>query len=127
MIAMKKLIVATVIVSAMALFAGCYYDKAEQVYPQQAVCDTTAVKYSQDIVAILSANCYSCHSGTASAGGGFKLDSHGNLVVFVNNGKLLKAITHSAGASAMPKNMPKMPECNINKITAWINDGAPNN
>lgn len=124
---MKKLIVIAVIVSAAAIFAGCYYDKAEQVYPQAEICDTTTVRYSTDIVGILAANCYTCHAGSASAGNGYKLDTYLGLQVFVNNGKLVKAVTHDAGASAMPKNMPKMSACKINKIIAWVNDGAPNN
>ena len=116
------------IVAALAFslaLTGCYYDKAEMVYPQG--CDTTNMRYSTDIVGILAANCYACHAGSASAGGGNMLEGYSNLINYVSNGKLVKAITHAPGVSAMPKNMPKMSECNINKIIAWVNSGAPNN
>jgi len=106
---------------------GCYYDKAELVYPPATICDTTAVKYSTDVAGILAANCYACHSGSASASGGRKFDTHATLLSFVNSGQLAKAITHSPGATPMPYNQPKMQACNINKILGWINDGAPNN
>ncbi|MCE3282857.1 MAG: hypothetical protein K0Q66_1594 [Chitinophagaceae bacterium] len=110
------------------ILSGCYYDKAELVYPQAASCDTTNVKYSTDIVAILSANCYACHSGTASASGGRKFDDYTLLKNnFVNSGKLVLAVTHSPGATPMPFNQPKMAKCNIDKIIAWVNRGAPNN
>ena len=115
------------IIVSGAFLSGCYYDKAEQVYPPQTVCDTTNVKYSVDIVSILSANCYACHSGSASAGGNIRLDSYALLMNQVANGKLVKSVSHSAGASAMPKNQPKMPACNVNRIVAWVNKGAPNN
>ncbi len=123
----KKLVVLSVIITTGLLLAGCYYDKAELVYPPQTNCDTANVKYSLDIVGILSANCYACHSGTASASGGRKLDTYATLITFVNSGQLAKAITHSPGATPMPYNQPKMQACNINKILAWISKGAPNN
>jgi hypothetical protein len=123
----KKLIILSAFIITTIAFMGCYYDKAELVYPPATSCDTTAVKYSTDIVGILSANCYACHSGTASASGGRKLDSHANLLTFVNSGELAKAITHTGGVTPMPYNQPKMQECSINKILGWINDGAPNN
>lgn len=123
----KKLFVLSVLITITVAFIGCYYDKAELVYPPITVCDTANVKYSTDIVGILSANCYACHSGTASASGGRKLDSHANLLPFVSSGQLAKAITHSAGATPMPYNQPKLQPCTINKILGWINDGAPNN
>lgn len=126
---MKKnlIIIASIILSA-AFINGCYYDKAEQVYPQPTVCDTVNMRYSTDIVGILAANCYSCHSGTASASGGRKFDQYDLLKNnYINSGLFRKAITHAPGASPMPKNMPKLPECTINKIIAWLDKGAPNN
>ena len=123
----KKLVVLSAFVIAVTAFMGCYYDKAELVYPPVIVCDTTNIKYSTDVVGILSANCYACHSGAATASGGRKLDTHANLMNFVISGQLAKAITHSPGATPMPYNQPKMQACNIKKILGWINDGAPNN
>ncbi|HEX6914204.1 MAG TPA: c-type cytochrome [Chitinophagaceae bacterium] len=121
----KFLIIAAVAISLA--FAGCYYDKSELVYPAQTACDTANLKYSTDITGILATNCYACHSGSAQAGGSVKLDSYTALTTVVNNGKLVLAITHSPGASAMPKNMPKLSDCDINRIKAWINQGAQNN
>jgi len=108
---------------------GCYYNKAEVVYPTTTAttCDTTTIKYSTDIVNILKANCYVCHAGNAAAGAGYKMDTYTGLKVWVDNQLLLKSVTHSPGASPMPKSGPKLAECNIAKIRTWIRNGAPNN
>lgn len=113
------------LLAALLPFAGCYYDKEELLYPDSA-CDTTAVAYSTSVVPILSASCYSCHAGT-SPSGGIRLDNHGSVAAYVGNGKLMGAITHSPGYSAMPKNAGKLSNCKINTIQKWIDDGAPNN
>jgi hypothetical protein len=42
------------------------------------------------------------------------------------NGNLMGVINHAAGYSPMPKNSPKMDDCTISKIQAWINNGSPN-
>jgi hypothetical protein len=123
----KMLIISSCIITTAILFTGCYYDKAELVYPQNAVCDTVNMSYSADVVPILNANCYTCHGGAASASGGRKFDSHPLLLNFVNSGKLKLAVNHLPGAVPMPYNQPKLPDCTVKKITAWINQGAKNN
>lgn len=123
----KKLLILFLFSTTVLLFAGCYYDKAELVYPQPATCDTVNMSYSADIVPILTANCYVCHGGTASGSGGRKFDSHAALLNYVNSGKLKLAVNHLPGATPMPFNQPKLPQCTVDKITAWINQGAKNN
>ena len=128
---MKSIISICAVVLATIIIHGCYYDKADLVYPSTGVgganCDTANMRYSVDITSILSTNCYSCHGGNATDGGGFKLDTYQGIKNMVNNGKLFSAITHSGGASPMPKNATKLSDCNIAKIKAWIDKGAPQN
>jgi hypothetical protein len=112
------------------VMTGCYYDKAELVYPVSN-CDTANVKYSNNIVSILSANCYTCHSNAnyLSSGGSVRLEGHANLVTLTTGGatsRLVKAVNHT-GPSPMPKGQPKLPNCQVNQITAWVLKGAPNN
>jgi len=114
-------------VSSLLLFSACYYDKADIVYPPATACDTTAVKYSTTVAPIFSRSCYSCHSGTAASGGGIKLDSYSGVMLQVTNGRLVGAVSHLSGFSAMPQGNAKLPACEISKITAWVNAGAPNN
>jgi mono/diheme cytochrome c family protein len=106
--------------------SACYYDKADVVYPPPANCDSLAATYSQKVLPILSAQCYSCHSGTAIAGAGIKLDSYNNVKLQVNNGRLLGAVAQNPGFSPMPKG-GKLTACQIGQIRNWINAGAPNN
>lgn len=125
---MKKFGVSIFILLLILSFQACYYDKADLVYPlDTAPCDTTAVSYATDITTILTANCYSCHSGTAIAGAGIKLDTYTTASNEALKGTLLHAIQWDGGYSAMPKNGARMSACNIAKIRAWINKNAPNN
>ncbi len=120
----------TVVIMCGILFSlfSCAYEKEEILYPP-GDCNTLLPSYSLMVQPIISANCYSCHNTTNSAvsGGGYQLDSYAKLKVFVDNGKLVGVISHTAGFSPMPKNSAKLSDCNINKIKAWVNAGAPNN
>ena len=112
----------------LSSLGGCYYDKEEILYPA-GNCDTTNVTYSGTVSGIMNANCNVCHS-TASAnanGGGIQLDSYTKLKVYVDNGRLMGSINHAGGFSPMPKNATKLNSCDISKIQAWVNKGAPNN
>jgi hypothetical protein len=113
------------------LITGCYYDKAELVYPPTTgtSCDTTTtMKYSTDVVSILQANCYVCHSGNAGAGAGYKLDTYTGVKLMADNGRLVRAIMHTGPSNThMPQGGAKLPECNIAKIRTWIRMGTLNN
>ncbi|CAN5671608.1 hypothetical protein BH10BAC3_BH10BAC3_13070 [soil metagenome] len=109
-------------------FNACYYDKSEEVYPPNATaCDTTSVTYGTDVVGILNANCYSCHSGSAINGSGIKLDTYTGVSTQAKFGSMLQVIAHVPGFSFMPKNGNKLSSCNIAVIRTWIRNGAPNN
>jgi hypothetical protein len=45
----------------------------------------------------------------------------------VNTGQLDGAINHRSGYPQMPRDGPKLPECELTRINIWIRDGAPNN
>jgi hypothetical protein len=108
------------------IFQGCYYDVEEELYPA-IKCDTSVNSFTNSVVPILSANCYSsCHAANVAIGG-VNLEGYDNVKLVVDNGKLLKSVKHEAGASAMPKSGNKLNDCNISKIERWIKIGAPNN
>lgn len=92
-----------------------------------ATCITTNMQYSTHIAPIIQGNCFSCHSNANMALSGISLEGHANLKAKVTDGRLLGAITHAAGFVAMPQGGPKLSDCNINRIKAWIDAGAPNN
>lgn len=91
-------------------------------------CDTTTMSYQNDIVPILSSNCYACHGENSNASGmGIILEGYSNLQPKAVSGTLIGVITHANGFPAMPKDAGKLSECNINKIRAWVDAGAQNN
>jgi len=119
-----RLLIFFLIISSLAL-TSCYYDSEEELYSGSA-CDTTNVTYSGTIQPILATNCNSCHTGTTGQGG-VSLSSYDELMVHVNSGVFRKTVNHEPGATPMPYNMAKLPDCELLKINAWINNGAPNN
>ncbi len=111
-------------------FVGCTYSKKEVDYPLVNTCDTSNVKFSADFLPLLSSKCNTsgCHNTTDQAGG-WVFDTYNGVkdIIDNGNGRLLKSIEHDASVSAMPKGGAKLSDCEINKIKAWINNGALNN
>ena len=110
----------------LSILPGCYYDKKEDLYSPQGggvACDTASVTYSGKIQPIMTASCVGCHSA-GNASGGFSLDTHAG--VSAASGRLLGAVKHSTGFSAMPKNSNKLSDCQITQIEKWLTSGAPN-
>ncbi len=105
---------------------SCYNRKADVVYPKPVTCDTTNVRYSVEVVNILKDNCYVCHA-PGFVQGGIVLNNYTAVKNLVNNGKLFGSIDWLSGFSRMPKNQPKLNDCNIATIRTWIRNGAPNN
>jgi cytochrome c553 len=89
-------------------------------------CDTVNMKYTANVLPIMQANCYSCH-GNGQVEGGVSLDSYTKLKQRVNSKSLMAVITHASGYPAMPYGLPKLSDCDINKIKNWIDRGALNN
>ncbi len=104
---------------------GCYYDSEEDLYPN-VTCDTTNVKYSVDVKAIINNNCIGCHSAAANQGG-IQLENHADVLKYATNGKLIGSIKHTSSYVAMPIGASKLSDCNIAKMEAWVNAGSLNN
>ena len=115
-----------VVIFAMVLgLASCTYNSEEDLYPVSD-CPTNDMSYTNDILPIIESNCYVCHSDAANFGN-VTLEGHANLLVRVNDDSLLGSIRHEDGWSPMPSGAPQLLECQINQISAWIDQGAPNN
>lgn len=87
-------------------------------------CDTLNITWESDIKDILAANCVVCH-GPVTARNNVRHDSYEAEMIVVNDGRLRGVVNHLDGYPRMPYNMPKLPECELNKINAWLNAGAP--
>jgi mono/diheme cytochrome c family protein len=124
---MKKLLMISLVI-----LSACYYDNEEELYPNgSAPCDTTNVTYSGTVFPIIQANCIGCHSGAAPQGNVLLEDynsiSAAGQIPEGQYGSLYGVISHASGNSPMPKNGNKLPDCDIQKIKKWIDDGTPNN
>ncbi len=112
------------------LFSCSKSNETELQGPSQGVtatgCNTANMKFSAEIAPILQANCVSCHN-TAGASAGINTETYSGVKVIADNGLLIGTITHASGFSPMPQGKPKLPECDINKIRAWIAQGTTNN
>lgn len=120
---MKKIL--TLGMLAVISLMGCYYDVEENLYPDTG-CDTENMSFAADIQPILQQNCLVCHSQAANFGN-VNLEGHNRVKLYADSGELLGVIEHQSGFSPMPKNAPKLVDCQIEKIARWISDGALNN
>lgn len=89
-------------------------------------CDTSKISFSGSISKILSQKCNGCHSG-ANPGGGINLTNYIDVKSIADNRRFLNAVLHTPGFKAMPLGGDRLPECEIETIRSWINQGAPNN
>ena len=105
---------------------SCYNRKADIVYPAPVSCDTTNVRYSVEVVNILKANCYVCHSPGFAPSGIF-LNTYASVKSLTGGDFLYNVINRTPGYDPMPKNQPKLGDCDIATIRTWIRNGAPNN
>jgi mono/diheme cytochrome c family protein len=111
--------------ATLVLPAGCFYDNEEELYGpiDPGSCDTTAQSYQNDILPILEANCYSCHTEQNNISGN-PFDTYAKLKNYVNAGRVHARINDAS--NPMPPT-GLLPECDRAKIDAWINAGAANN
>lgn len=106
-------------------FSACYYDVEETLYAGLE-CETESVQYSDEVRLILDNSCMICHNA-ASNFGNIKLETYEQVVLRVEDGRLLGAIRHEEGYSPMPQGNPKLSDCQISQIEAWIDAGYPQN
>jgi len=118
---MKKKLVYVSALFALLASTGCYYDNKEELYGTLAP-DTSAVSFATDIQPMIQSNCATagCH---AANGQSPALTNYAQI--FAQKDRI-KARAVDGTPSPMPSS-GLMSVANRNKITAWINKGAPNN
>lgn len=104
---------------------SCYYDNAEDLYPQPAECDTTNVTYSESIAQIMSTNCNICHSGSTPPANVIT-DTYDDLKLIADDGRLWGSVNHESGYSPMPLDRPRLNDCDLAKIKVWLDNGTLN-
>lgn len=115
----------SILCGIIVVATSCYYDNEEYLYPSVSgvrECDTASISYALHIAPILTSKCLNCHSTTAapSSGGNVVLEGYSNVQKVATSGKLLGAISHTPGFSAMPKGGNKLSYCERTTIRRWI-------
>jgi uncharacterized membrane protein len=109
---------------------GCYYDVEEELYPNSSslACDTSNVRYSVEVKGILDTRCNGCHSG-ANPSANIQLGTYAGVKSYLDasSARFLSSINQDGNASSMPQNQPRIPNCEISKISIWIAAGYPEN
>ena len=89
-------------------------------------CDYPLVSFSGTVLPLIQNKCEGCHSG-ADPASNTTLSTHEDVIFLVNNDYLIEVISWQTGYESMPYNGNKLPQCEIDMIQQWIDDGAPNN
>lgn len=122
---MKRLTALMMFVLILLIWS-CSKDKASDQTTGTA-CNTANMSYARDIQPIIAGSCTgSCHNPDNPTGNRI-LTTYSGVVAAIDNGKLVGVISHSAGYPPMPQGGAKLSDCSINKIKAWIDQGALNN
>jgi len=120
---MNKLYVATICIMSFLLSVACTSVNKEELTTGD--CEFTVSTYTANVQPILQNNCISCHSGPAPSGG-FSMSVFQEIKNRAESGRLSDAINHRDNLK-MPYNLPKLSDCDIKKIDAWITAGANEN
>jgi len=113
---------------ALSVFgSSCVYENEESLYPRLAECDTVSVTFSGSISPILVDNCILCHSNEKAdiSGSGIRLEGYSNVVIMQD--AIRNSINHNASYSPMPKDAPKLKDCQIRQFEIWVDSGSPDN
>jgi hypothetical protein len=88
-------------------------------------CDTTAVTFSGTVNPILAAYCTGCHDASTPSAG-LSLTNYADVAFVAENGALLHSLNATGGYTLMPSGSSPLPDCLIDQITSWIDNGYPN-
>ncbi len=104
---------------------ACYYDNERDLYLTPA-CDTTNVTWTKVVQPIINEHCayVGCHGGGTSSGG-HDLTNYAGVLEIASSGAMLGAIEHNGNYTPMPYQGSQLPQCLIDQIRIWVNNGAP--
>jgi len=89
-------------------------------------CATSDVTYTNTIASMLNTSCAvsGCHVAGNEAVAFFSLEDYANAKGAADFGRIVGAISYEDDFSAMPPT-GQLDQCDIDKITAWVEAGAP--
>jgi hypothetical protein len=120
---MKGFYLMPIFILTTLLNISCTFESEEDLI-KDVECDTTNIIYS-DLTHVFSDICTTCHNSSSTFKEGIIMDSYENVVSSINSGPVWKAINHEEGVTPMPYQQEQLPECDLKKIRAWIDNGMP--
>jgi len=90
----------------------------------QNTCDTSDVRFSNEVGPIIISTCQGCHSGQRPSGG-VSIRNYDDIRILALNGSLEGTIYRKPGYKAMPPGGP-VDSCSMAKISIWVANGAKN-
>ena len=110
---------------------SCKNDSEEELYVNQE-CNIEAVSFDKDVSSIISNHCSSCHGGTSTSGAaaGLLLVTYDQIrfaATHLTEDGIIHRITRSEGDPLLMPGSYRIPQCQIDKIIAWVDQGALNN
>lgn len=122
-----KLAGVIIVLTGIMCVSSCTNDNLEDL-SKTFGCDTTSISYKIDIAPLFQASCSPCHAiNTHLPNGTVRLDEYQFLAPRATENNLLCRIKHTLSCSPMPRNADKLPPCDIEKIQAWVDQGAQDN
>jgi len=113
-----------IFLSLLTLTLICCGDDDEDMMP--ADCDTVGITYTNTVADIFNASCAipGCHVPNTAT---FSLVDYNAALIASGFGRMVGALNHEPGFTPMPNppGSPQIAQCDIDKIEAWIADGAP--
>ncbi|GIR13156.1 MAG: hypothetical protein CM15mP23_17310 [Cryomorphaceae bacterium] len=120
---MKNLIF---IIFGILFLNSCIYDNEESLYGISD-CDINYVSYEMDISPIISSHCTMCHGGSFPAAE-LALETYDQIYQSATDyDGIIDRISRSEGDPSMMPGSYRIPQCQIDKIVAWVEQGALNN
>ena len=109
----------------VAGLAACASENEEQLFPPPPAnsCGEDTATYANTIAPLFQRHCLSCH-GEQFPSGDISLHTHALVKQYADNGKLWPALNYT-GPYPMPP-ISKLPACDLARVRAWIDRGAPN-
>ena len=97
------------------IWSGCYYDVAEELYPNSGSCDTTVYTYTRFVQPLVASQCLGCHPNFNTYN---EVKTRANVIN--------ERINRDVNASGfMPQNASKLDACSLQKFKLWIDKGCP--
>jgi len=92
----------------------------DEIIPPVSECDTVNITYPGQVLPVLQAYCYGCHTGS-NPSAGIDLSNPEHLKAVVNNGRLVGSLLHYADYTAMPQGST-LPQCALRQVVLWAQD-----